>query len=250
LERGEFVILAGRPSVGKSAAALQIARNIAESGVGVAFFSLEMAIEQLMMRLACSVAEIDSDLLRRGQITKDEETRFWQTMAKLQQLPIYWSCKPGISGFEVESEVAKLRLRRDIGLVVVDYIQLMASDGESQNIRVSRSSQSLAQIAKGSDVCVLGLSQLSRAIESRDSSEPRMSDLRDSGGLENDADKIIFLWRERGEGLTVEELKKPIRTPMSLAKNRNGVANVAFRTMLFQGKYSRFVQESHDTEPF
>jgi len=161
-----------------------------------------------------------------------DKDRLWQEMARVQALPIWWCCRSGITIHETMNEVAKLQTRKDIALVVFDYLQLAHSDGENQNIRVSRISQGLAHMAKSLNCCVLALSQLNRAIESRADPEPRMSDLRDSGSLEQDADKILFVHRE---GATAQ---------LVLAKNRNGKAGIGGRDFVFLEEYAMFVDKA------
>ena len=232
LELAEFVILAGRPSMGKSALALQIARHVAEQGYGVAFFSLEMGLKQLMMRMVCSGARVNSDTLKRGLLDEEGKTKLWQEMAHVQTLPIWWCCRSGITVHEAASEVAKLQTQGDLSLVVFDYLQLSHGEGENQNVRVGRISQGLAHMAKSLNCCVLALSQLSRAIEARSSPVPRMSDLRDSGSLEQDADKILFVHRD---GTTAQ---------LTLAKNRNGKSDVGVRDLVFLEEYATFVDKA------
>jgi replicative DNA helicase len=224
-----------------SALALQIARHVANQKLGVCYFSLEMGQTQLMLRLACQGARLDADLIRRGKASKEEQERFWQEMAALTTLPIWWCCKAGMEIGEIANEVAKLQTRQDIALVIVDYLQLMSSQGENQNIRVAQISQGLAKLAKSTNTCVLALSQLSRGIESRSDPQPRLADLRDSGSLEQDADKILFLWRK--DEVLSSTPKNMVDAPITLAKNRNGVAGVAMFDMGFIGKWTLFVDK-------
>jgi len=230
LEQGEFVIIAGRPGMGKSSLALQIARHVAEEGHGVVFFSLEMSINQLMMRLTCSGAKVDSGLVRRGKLSEYQREKLWDELLEIQRLPLWWCCHSNITTREATNEVARLQTQHDIALVIFDYIQLARAKGESQNIRVSKISQGLKHLAVTLNVCVVGVSQLSRAIESRLDPEPRLSDLRDSGSLEQDADKVIFLHRNKDDK-TVQVI---------LAKNRNGAANIGLRQLVFLPEYTMF----------
>lgn len=236
LERGELVIIAGRPAMGKSALSLQIARHVAESGCGVAFFSLEMGLNQLMMRLVCSGARIDSMMVRRGKLTEQEKELLWQDMARIQVLPLWFCCRSGVTVQEVANETAKLQTTRDVSLVVFDYLQLARSEGESQNVRVSRISEALKHLAVSQNVCVLAVSQLSRAIEQRSEPTPRLSDLRDSGSLEQDGDKIIFLHQDEDNVVKVV-----------LAKNRSGAAGMGLRNLIFLKEFAMFVDRARIT---
>ena len=239
IEPTELVLLAGRPSMGKSALALQIARHVAEQGYGVAFFSLEMGLKQLMMRMVCSGARVNSYALKRGKLDEAGKEKLWQEMAHVQTLPIWWCCRSGIKVHEATNEVAKLQTRGDLSLVVFDYLQLSHGEGENQNIRVSRISQGLAHMAKSLNCCVLALSQLNRAIEKRSDPTPIMSDLRDSGSLEQDADKILFVHREPANLETrISEAR------LVLAKNRNGKAGAGSRDLVFLEEYATFVDKA------
>ena len=234
IERGEFFIVAARPSMGKSALCLQIARKVAETGAGVAFFSLEMGLNQLMMRLACSGAQVNSRTVRSGKLKPSEKTRLWADIAKIEHLPIHWCCRSGITAQEATNEVAKLQARTGVALVVFDYIGLASASGENQNIRVSNVSKGLKGLAVGLDVGLLAASQLNRAIEMRGDGEPKLSDLRDSGSLEQDADKVLFIHRVKGEQ----------KAKMVLAKNRNGAAGIGLRNMVFLEDYATFADKA------
>lgn len=235
LERGEFVIVAGRPGMGKSALVAQIARHVAETGLGVAFFSLEMSQRQIITRLMCAGARVDSHAVKRGRVTESERMKLWDELGKVHDLPIWWLCAGGQTLQDITALVAKLSLRVDLGLVIVDYIQLMRSSGENQNIRVSKISQGLKDLAMKFDICVLGASQLSRAIEHRSPPIPMLSDLRDSGSLEQDADKIIFLHR-----------KDDGTADVRLSKNRNGRADVGMQSLVFLETYAIFANRAHE----
>lgn len=236
LERGELVILAARPSLGKSAMALQIARNVAEKHGTVIFFSMEMSKKQLIMRLACGGARIDSDIVRRGRLTTDGYTRFMNEISSIDSLSIKWQCEGGLDIHRAINMVAQECARGDVAMVVFDYLQLMDAQGENQNIRVSNISRGLKQIATKFDTCVLALSQLSRRIEYGSGRDPKLSDLRDSGSLEQDADKVIFLHRDE-----VENIIRVI-----LAKNRNGLARTSVQDLVFLETYAIFADQHHD----
>jgi len=234
LERGEFVIVAGRPGMGKSALAAQIARHVAETGLGVAFFSLEMSKSQIITRLMCAGARIDSHAVKRGEVTESEQAKLWTELGKVHDLPIWWLCSSGLTPQDITALVARLSLKVDLGLVIIDYVQLVRSFGENQNIRISKVSQGMKQLAMQFNVCVLGASQLSRAIEKRNPPIPMLSDLRDSGSLEQDADKIIFLHR-----------KDDGTADVRLSKNRSGRAGVGAKNLVFLETYAIFADKAH-----
>ncbi len=236
LERGELVILSVRPSLGKSAMALQIARNVAEHHGLVIFFSMEMSKKQLIMRLACGGARIDSDIVRRGRLTTEGYNRFMDEISCIDDLSIKWQCEGGLDIHRAINMVAQERARGDVAMVVFDYLQLMEASGENQNVRVSNISRGLKKIATKFDTCVLALSQLSRRIEYGAARQPKLSDLRDSGSLEQDADKVIFLHRDE-----VENIIRVI-----LAKNRNGLARTSVQDLVFLETYAIFADKAHE----
>jgi len=235
LERGELVILAARPSLGKSAMALQVARHVSEHHGLVIFFSMEMSKKQLVMRLACGGARIDSDVVRRGRLTTEGYARFMDEISLIDVLPIKWQCEGGLDLHRAINMVAQAHARGDVAMVVFDYLQLMEAQGENQNIRVSNISRGLKLIATKFDTCVLALSQLSRRIEHGAGRQPKLSDLRDSGSLEQDADKVIFLHRD--------EVENVIR--VILAKNRNGLARTSVQDLVFLETYAIFADQHH-----
>jgi len=244
LER-EFVLVAGRPSHGKSALGLQLAYYMASHGHGVAFFSLEMSVQSLLMRLTCNLCKIDSNDLRRGRITSEQARQVYEAQAHLAELPIYWSYNASPTAAEIAAEVARLKLSHSVDVVVVDFIQLMATSErmENRNLEVGANARRLQQLSRAENVLLLAMSQLSRAVESRDVKIPQLSDLRDSGELEQAADKVLFVhreelvYRQRMESVPVD---KQNRVTMILAKNRNGRAGVGTRQMLFFEKWGLF----------
>ena len=197
LHPSTLVVLAARPSVGKSALAFNMARNAAATGKGVAIFSLEMSVESIVQRMLCGEASVDSQRLRAGFIDDYEWRRISQALGQLSELPIWFDESPGISTTELRMKARRLKAEHDIGFIVVDYIQLMHGRGLENRVQeVSEISRSLKALARELKVPVLALSQLSRAIESRQDHRPVLSDLRESGSIEQDADIVIFIHRE------------------------------------------------------
>ena len=233
IERGEFFIVAARPSMGKSALCLQIARRVAEAGHGVAFFSLEMGLNQLMMRLACAGARVNSRSVRKGKLTDGQKRGLWGDIANIERLPIFWSCRSGITVQEATNEIAKLQARQDVSLVVFDYVGLVTAPGENTNAQVTNISKGLQGLSRNLDVGLLAACQLNRKIEARGDGEPMLSDLRDSGSLEQDADKVLFIHRSKQD-------KEDGVARMVLAKNRNGAAGIGIRKVVFLEDYATF----------
>src|SRR5690348_11612615 len=209
LQPSDLVILAGRPSMGKTALATNIAFNAAqahmespENGGRVAFFSLEMSAEQLAMRILAERTEISSDRIRRGEISRDDDfTRLVIAAQELQKLPMHIDDTPGLTVPALRTRARRLKRRHGLGLIVVDYLQLMRSPAgfrnENRVQEVSEITRGLKAIAKELDVPVLALSQLSRAVEQRDDKRPQLADLRESGSIEQDADVVMFIFREQ-----------------------------------------------------
>ena len=234
-EPGELVLVAARPGMGKSALLAQIARHIGEQGHGSAFFSMEMTRAAMTLRLLCAGARVDSQRIKRGIVNDGEQQRIWDDMAKVHDLPIWWRCGHAVSVPEITANVAKLRARQDVSLIAVDYIGLMKGYGETENIRVGNISKALKNLALRFNVCVLAAVQLNREIERRGDGKPKLSDLRDSGSLEQDADKILFINRQKDGTVDVV-----------LAKNRNGKARVGMRNLVFLEEYAVFADKAKE----
>ena len=237
----DLVIVAGRPSMGKTAFCLNLARNAAvDHGVGVAFFSLEMANYQLAMRLLCSEARVDAHRVRTGTLENDRWPRLAEAAGRLYKAPIFIDDTPGISILELRAKARRLMAEHRIGMIVIDYLQLIhgpRTDNRQQEI--SMISQSLKALAKELNVPVLALSQLSRAVESRTDKKPMLSDLRESGAIEQDADVVMFVFREEFYGQSDQEGLAEI----IIGKHRNGPIGTAH--LRFQKRYVRF--ENMDT---
>lgn len=221
-QKSDLIICAARPSVGKTSFALNVAEHAAlreQKKVGI--FSLEMSKEQLVMRLVSSVAEIDSKRLRTGYLDVMDFGKIAPTMERLSKADLFIDDTPNLTSMELRTKARRLQAKEGLDLVIVDYLQLMQSTGTSDGNRVqevSEISRGLKALARELTVPVLALSQLSRNPESRDTGEPRLSDLRDSGAIEQDADLVIFLWRDKGKAPSSSgEIVN-----LKLAKHRNG----------------------------
>ena len=222
LQPSDLILIAARPSMGKTAFTLNIAQNIGvRQKKTVAFFSLEMSKEQLVQRLLCQMSHIDSQKLRVGQLNGDQDwTRLMNACSELYESPIYIDDTPGITVAEMRSKVRRLKAEHDLKLVIVDYLQLMQGrSGENRQQEISEISRSLKGLARELNVPVIALSQLSRSVESRTVKKPMLSDLRESGSLEQDADIVAFLYRE---GYYNPESDRKDITEVIIAKHRNG----------------------------
>jgi len=229
-QRSELIIVAARPSMGKTAFCLNIATNAAHKGHGVAIFSLEMSKDALVQRMLCAEAMIDSQAVRQGRIRDSDYPKLARASGILQQCPIWIDDSPSLTLLEMRGKARRLRAEAEVGLIVVDYLQLMRSPEYSENRvqEISDISRSLKALARELEVTVIALSQLSRASEQRGGDKtPMLSDLRDSGAIEQDADVVIFIHRaemykdlrEKAEtaGQNIEGL-----ADIHLAKHRNG----------------------------
>jgi replicative DNA helicase len=239
-QNSDLIILAARPSMGKTALALNIARNAAvDAGVPVAIFSLEMSKEQLSLRLLCSEARIDSSRLRSGFFSMEDWDRLTDAAGVLSAAPIFIDDSPTLSAMEVRAKARRLKMDKNIGLVVIDYLQLMQgrASAERRDLEISEISRSLKALAKEISLPVLALSQLNRMLEQRTDKRPRLSDLRESGALEQDADVVAFIYRD--EVYNKEEANPHKGTAeVILAKQRNGPTGDVLLTFL--SAYTRF----------
>ncbi len=223
LQNGDLIIVAARPSMGKTSFALNLAYNVAQhEKVGVGIFSLEMAREQLVMRMLGSSGSFNLHNLRRGKLRAEDWPRLTQACDQLSQLPIHIDDTSGISVLEMKAKARRLKQQHGLGLIVVDYLQLMTGGGRVENRQqeISAISRNLKGMAKDLDVPVIALSQLSRGVEARGDHKPMLSDLRESGAIEQDADLVLFIYREevyKPEDETVRNMATII-----IGKQRNG----------------------------
>ena len=239
LHNSDLILVAARPAMGKSAFAINLATNAALKGnVGVAYFSLEMSKEQVTSRILCSEAMVDSNKVRTGTIDDEEWTKLANASGELSETKIYIDDTPGISIMEIRAKCRKLKLEKDIGLVVIDYLQLVQGSGKrgaSREQEIAEISRSLKILAKEINVPVIALSQLSRAPEQRPDHRPMLSDLRESGSIEQDADIVIFLYRDDYYN---EDSEKKNIAEVILAKHRGGSTGTV--ELLWLGNYTKF----------
>jgi replicative DNA helicase len=240
-QRGDLIIIAGRPSMGKTAFALNIAQYAAvhaQPSYPVVIFSLEMSKEQLVTRLLCSEARVDASRLRTGHLVEGDWDKIMRGADKLHEAKIFIDDTPAISVMEMRAKARRLRAEHGIGMIVVDYLQLMrgGSSPESRQQEISEISRSLKALAKELSVPVVALSQLNRGLESRTDKRPIMSDLRESGAIEQDADIIMFVYRDEVYNKENPDVKG--RAEIIIGKQRNGPIGTVDLTFL--GEYTRF----------
>lgn len=240
LHNSDLVLVAARPAMGKSAFVINIAANAAiRSGVPVVIFNLEMSKEQVANRILCSEAMVDSNKVRTGKIEEEDWTKLASALGPISEAPIYIDDTPGISIMEIRAKCRKLKLEKNIGLVIIDYLQLVTASGKKNSSReqeISEISRSLKILAKELNVPVIALSQLSRAPEQRkDDHRPILSDLRESGAIEQDADIVMFLYRDDYYNENSEE--KNI-AEVILAKHRGGSTGTV--KLAWLGDYTKF----------
>ncbi len=241
-----LVILAARPAMGKTAFVLSMARNMAvDHNKGVAIFSLEMSSIELVNRLISSESELPSGKIRTGQLNEDEWQKLEYRARRLEEAPIYIDDTPAISIFELRAKCRRLKREYDIDIVIIDYLQLMTGPPESKGNReqeVSSISRALKGIAKELDIPIICLSQLNRSVESRPDKRPQLSDLRESGAIEQDADIVSFIHRPEYYGFTEDENQQSLRgvAEIILAKHRAGsIGDVRLR---FVAEFTKFVE--------
>ncbi|MCI1958724.1 MAG: replicative DNA helicase [Clostridia bacterium] len=238
LQPSDLILIAARPSMGKTAFALNIAQNAAiRNNVSVAIFSLEMSREQLVNRMLCSEAMIDAQKLRTGELEDDDWPKLIQALGPLSQANIYIDDTPAISPMEIRSKCRKLKLEKGLDLVLVDYLQLMSSDSkiDSRQQEISEISRSLKAIARELNVPLIALSQLSRACETRSDHHPMLSDLRESGAIEQDADVVAFIYRDE---YYFPDTDAKNQAELVIAKQRNGPTGTV--NLAWLGQYTKF----------
>ncbi len=227
LQKSDLLILAARPSIGKTALALDIARNVAKEKVPVGIFSLEMSKEQLVDRLICAEADVDLWKMRTGQLsTKEDDDDFARinyAMGELAELDLYIDDSGSANIMELRTKARRLKMEHDLGLIIIDYLQLMEGRGkrisDNRVQEISEISRALKGLARELDIPVLALSQLSRQVESRNPPIPKLADLRESGSIEQDADVVMFIYRE---DYYKKDSSKPNIAEIHIAKHRNG----------------------------
>ena len=245
-QASDLVIIAARPSMGKTAFVLNIAQHVAvEQNLPVAIFSLEMSKEQLVQRMLCAEAKIDANRLRTGLMHTNDWTHLAMAMGRLGEAPIYIDDSAMVNALEIRAKCRRLKseMKGQLGLVVIDYIQLMQGRKVTDNRvqEVSEISRSLKQLAREINVPVLALSQLSRAVEARQNKRPMLSDLRESGSIEQDADIVMFIYRDEYYNPESEQRGE---AEIIIAKQRNGPTGTA--DLLFQSSITRFLNKAQN----
>lgn len=246
LQKGDLCIVAARPSMGKTSLALNVAAHAAiEEGIPTAIFSLEMSSEQLVQRLLCAEGRIDAQKLRRGKLSQEEHQRLAAAAGHLNTAPIWIDDQPGANVLEIRAKARRLQSelrsdKKDLGLVLIDYMQLMSgtSQAESRVQEVSQISRGLKALARELEVPVIALSQLSRGPEQRTDKRPMLSDLRESGSIEQDADLVMFLYRPEYYAPAEKREELEGKCELILSKQRNGPTGVI--ELYFQKAYTRF----------
>lgn len=238
LQPSELIVVAARPSMGKTVLCLNIARNVAvDSKIPVAIFSLEMSRDQLAQRLLCADAGVDGQRLRTGFLTEADWPKLSIALGRLSEAPIFIDDTPGATVIDIRAKARRIKAEHGLGLVIIDYLQLMNGNRRSENRQqeISEISRSLKALARELNVPVVALSQLSRAVEQRQDRRPMLSDLRESGAIEQDADVVAFIYRD--EYYNAETEKKGI-AELLISKQRNGpTGNVE---LFFRKELSRF----------
>ena len=258
LQGGDLLIVAARPSMGKTAFALNLVEHAgvhAENPVPTIIFSLEMGKEQLVQRLLCSVAKVDASRLRTGHLGESDWPKLTHAAGLLSDAPIYIDDTPGISVLELRAKCRRLKAEKGLGLVMVDYLQLMSGhNAESRQQEISEISRSLKGLAKELSVPVVALSQLNRSLENRSDKRPIMADLRESGAIEQDADVIMFIYRE---AVYCEDCRNREKTcdkdheknaEVIVGKQRNGPIGTV--NLTFRGEFTRFENQSRREEGY
>jgi replicative DNA helicase len=237
---GNLVVVAARPSMGKSAFGLCVAANLAvRQNVPVALFTLEMSKMEVTQRMMCSEAKVESQRLRTGKLAQEDWPRLTGACDKLAKAPIYVDDTGSITLMEIRSKARRLKMREpNLGLIIVDYLQLMTSGVSAENRvqEVSQISRSLKVLARDLDVPIVAISQLSRAVEQRHDKRPILSDLRESGSIEQDADLVMFIYRD--EYYNGEDSDQQGLAEVHLAKHRNGPTDVV--KLSFLRRFAKF----------
>lgn len=239
-QKSDLIIVAARPSVGKTAFALNVAQNVAvRSGLPAAIFSLEMSKDQLVQRMLCAEAYIDGHKLRNGNLDDDDWPKLSMGVSTLSNSPIYIDDSPGITVSEMRNKLRRLKLEHGLGFVVIDYLQLIhgrRSSGENRQQEISEISRSLKQLARELEVPIVALAQLSRSVEQRQDKRPMLSDIRESGSIEQDADIVAFLYRD--DYYDPESDRQNI-IEIIIAKQRNGPTGKI--DLVFLKNFNKFV---------
>ncbi len=247
LQPADLVVLAARPSMGKTALALNVAQNVAKKGFSVGLISLEMSKEQLVERMFCSLMAVDSWKLRTGKLSDDDFGKIGNVMDELNKMKIYIDDSVGGSISELKAKARRLKMEQGLDILIIDYLQLMSSSGSGSTYQqnrvqeISEISRSLKELARDLSVPIIALSQLSRAVEMRPSKIPQLSDLRESGAIEQDADVVLMMYRE---DYYEEDSDRPGLTDIYIRKHRNGP--IGRIELSFKKEQMRFVSVERD----
>lgn len=248
LQKSDLIILAARPSMGKTAFALNLAQNVAMKGKkGVAIFSLEMPKQQLVKRMLCAEAEVDTQRITSGNMQPKDWEKLIDAMTRLSDAKIYIDDTPGVTSIDIKAKCRRLMMEeKELGLIVIDYLQLMEGGGNpnDRNQQISMISRSLKGLARELDVPIIALSQLSRQVEQRPDKRPMLSDLRDSGAIEQDADIVMFIYRD--EYYNKDNVENKGKAEVIIAKHRNGPTGTI--ELLFQSAITKFKNKATTTE--
>lgn len=238
LQKSDLILIAARPSMGKTAFVLNIAQNAAiRNNIPTAIFSLEMSREQLTNRMLCSEAMMDAQKLRTGDLNDEDWNTLISAMGPLSDAPIYIDDTPGISVMDLRAKCRRLKVEKGLGLIIIDYLQLMSGSGrnDSRQQEISEISRALKSVAREMEAPVIALSQLSRACEQRADHRPMLSDLRESGAIEQDADVVAFLYRDE---YYFPDTEKKNQAELIIAKQRNGPTGTV--ELAWLGQYTKF----------
>ena len=239
-----LLIVAGRPGMGKTTLALNIAQNVAVNDIPVAIFSLEMSREEIVTRMLCSLGRIDSQRLRSGRLAESDFTKLSNAASVLYKKPVYVDDSPGLTVTEIRAKSRRMRRRPGLGLIIVDYLQLMqGSGGENRQQEIAQISRSLKNLARELNVPIIAVSQLNRSLESREDKRPRLGDLRESGAIEQDADVVMFIYRHEYYHPEAQETRGIAE--LNIAKHRQGA--VGRFEMTFLPEFTLFADMGRDT---
>lgn len=240
LQKSDLIILAARPAMGKTAFVLNLAHNVAtQANKGVAIFSLEMSKQQLVTRMLCAESEVDTQRIKSGHMQPRDWEKLVEAMTKLSESRVYIDDTAGVTATDIKAKCRRLMMEeKDLGLIIIDYLQLMEGTGNNndRNQQISQISRSLKCLARELDVPIIALSQLSRGVESRPDKRPMLSDLRDSGAIEQDADIVMFIYRD--EYYNKDDVNNKGKAEVIIAKHRNGPVGTV--ELLFQGNITKF----------
>ncbi len=238
LHPANLIVVAARPSMGKSSLALNMAQNVAENGKPVAFFTLEMSREEVVQRLLSSMASVDSNKLRTGQLGPEMWQKLARESSKLYEMPFFVDDSPDLTVTAIRAKCRRLKRKSDLGLVVVDYLQLMQGPTRSDNRQqeIAEISRSLKNLARELHVPVIAVSQLNRQLEQRENKRPRLGDLRESGAIEQDADIVMFIYRD--EYYNPDSADTRGIAEVSIAKHRAGATGTVMMT--YAAEFTRF----------